>query len=144
MGLKLQNTLKRRRERASAQNITAAFQSVMKISCLAIRALTWQTNWADVTDFNEVTMAEACSSVVHMHRRRQHQLWTLLRIGQEHPLFRKHKSSTLNNRYYIINPIMSATCKSLTRRYCARAIFCGIFRYNPPVISQAWKTNSWR
>lgn len=29
---------------------------------------------------------------------------------------------------------------TLTRRYCARAIFWGIFRYSPPVMSQAWKT----
>lgn len=35
-------------------------------------------------------MAETCSSAVHMCGRWQHQLWTLLRVGQEHPLFRKH------------------------------------------------------
>lgn len=31
---------------------------------------------------------------------------------------------------------------TLTKRYCARAIFCGNFRYNPPVMSQAYKNNT--
>lgn len=30
--------------------------------------------------------------------------------------------------------------ENFTKRYCARATFCGILRYNPPVISQACKT----
>lgn len=85
MGLKLQNTLKRR------QNSVTRKQTYLFLRFFFwIWVLTWQTNWADITDFDEVTMAEACRSVVHVHRRRQQQLWTLLRIGQEHPLFRKH------------------------------------------------------
>lgn len=103
--------------------------------------LTRQTNWAHVTDLDEITVAETCSSVVHVCRRWQHQLWTLLRVWQEHPLFRKHhhqhkagpsterRDSDRSGNLYC----------TLTKRYCARAIFCGILRYNPPVISQACK-----
>lgn len=39
----------------------------------------------------------------------------------------------------------SEMCKmyhTLTKRYCARATFCGNFRYNPPVMSQAYKNNT--
>lgn len=60
--------------------------------------LTWQTHWAHVTDFNEVPVAEACSSVIYVCGRWQHQLRALLRVRQKHPLFVNTKTKCFQNQ----------------------------------------------
>lgn len=87
MGLKLQNT-KNKRNRVIKKDILQLFPVIKTLKQFK---LTGQTNWAHVTDFNEVTVAETRSSVVHVCRRRQHQLWPLLRVRQEHPLLRRQQ-----------------------------------------------------
>lgn len=43
----------------------------------------------------------------------------------------------------IFNERRGKVGKFFTKRYCAKATLCGILRYKPPVISQAYKTQVW-
>lgn len=93
-GAEVAEYFKRRQEEALTwKHCNCSLCQKYETCCCAFQPgikLTWQTNWAHITDLNEITVAETCSSVVHVCRRWQHQLRTLLRVWQEHPLFRKH------------------------------------------------------
>lgn len=82
-------------------------------------------------------MAETRSPVVHVCAWRQQQLRALLGVRQEHPLLGKNNGQHENLQD---KDEVKRAQEDFTKRYCARAAFCGILRYNPPVISQACKT----
>lgn len=132
MGLKLQNTT---REEQENKLLTAANNQVC-VFWLGIK-LTWQTNRANIADLDEISMTEARSSVVHMCWWWQHQLWALLGVRQEHPLFKK-KHTTVNT-----NTLLTGWCGKMTL-YSYQKVLCqGSFLWYLEVQSSSYITSLW-